>query len=219
MASAVCQHKFTTGDYHTGAEHLLAPHSGGRKWAKTDQQATPETSTGQCQKIRNNRRGHIFPFTTDHLWSEGTGWQGMPMLPPPQGFQILYMQAKTNSKIKPSILSTVSFKDTRFMQGAVHTPGEKKKKRRLSCSQFSTSLLKPYNPTGFFWKKNAFSSRLKRLQWQTPANGQFFSTLLPFPPTSWSVRSADDSRAEPNPGRTLALRELQIQHANEQCST
>lgn len=43
--------------------------------------------------------------------------------PPLRGVQIPYMPAKTNSKVIPSVLCTAYFEDTRFVQGAIHTPG------------------------------------------------------------------------------------------------
>lgn len=217
------QHCLLTKIHHRGLpqeQNSFWPHiQEGESKHKTDQCATPGTGTDWCQKVRNNRKSHVCPITTDHLWSVGTSWQGMLLLPPLQGIQIPYTKVKTNGKVLPSVLCTSCFKDTKFVQGAVHTAGSI---GSLSCTKYLS-----FNTVFYFFlktlqrhrhfsgkKKDSFSSRQKRLNGQTPTNCQLFSTLPPFPPISWSVRSTGESRAEPNPGRTCALGELQIHHTN-----
>lgn len=84
--------------------------------------------------------------------------------PPLRGVQIPYMPAKTNSKVIPSVLCTSYFEDTRFVQGAIHTPwggggeggvtGSGKQPfffpNVYHYAQFSTYLSKPYKSTGIF---------------------------------------------------------------------
>lgn len=133
------QHCLSTKIHHRGLsqeQNTFWPHvQEGESKHKTDQCATPGTGTGWCQKVRNSRKGHICPITTDQLWSVETSWQGMPTLPPLQEIQIPCMKMKcylTNGTVLPSVSYTSSFKDTKFVQGAVHTAGWG---GSLSCSK------------------------------------------------------------------------------------
>lgn len=129
--------------------------------------------------------------------------------PPLRGVQIPYMPAKTNSKVIPSVLCTAYFEDTRFVQGAIHTPwggagrGEwQGVGSSLSFSQMFTImhsfLLISQNPTS----PQAFSEKMLLAQERKGCKDRPQLIASSFPPCYHSLPSPDElelqMRAEQN---------------------